>query len=311
MFIKMKRHELWEMEYRDKPYLKHTSNKDLYTRVNDIIKNSWILTKEGKIAYRPILSEGWYWISRWTHILEEFRTRGDGIPMGLQQGAMPIPTYPKTPSAVTALKGRNFNNKGYLFKYGSKKHLKKMYEKGDLRISPVTKYNDSSLNSAINDDEQMLSTFLNPNNTQINHISKNGTTNRIKPIGNIEVTHQADTDYYAYCMADVYDYRLFDDFEYDACIIIKDVDKFIGSIKNTVAEFIEGCKFIKNKVKYIDPLNPPYIKSIDIYFCKHFRYAYQKEIRIILLPDKQVKNLKDLYINIGCMSEYAEYIELK
>lgn len=65
----------------------------------------------------------------------------------------------------------------------------------------------------------------------------------------------------------------------------------------------------KEKVRYVDPLkfNP---LEVDLFTCKHFRYSYQNEIRIIWKPKEPCNELESFFIEIGNMHSYAEFIKL-
>lgn len=60
-------------------------------------------------------------------------------------------------------------------------------------------------------------------------------------------------------------------------------------------------------ISYVDPMNATK-PDLDVYTCKHFRYAYQKEYRVISLPSNAVKLLKPIDIKLGSIKEYCELI---
>ena len=55
---------------------------------------------------------------------------------------------------------------------------------------------------------------------------------------------------------------------------------------------------------------PPTPRSheVDVLTWKHFRYAYQKEMRLAWLPPKPVWELAPLYITMGNLEDVAELI---
>ncbi len=292
--------------------MQYITQGEIQTRIDDIFRNSLTLNGDGKIGLRPISPEGEYWMIMWTHILEEMVLRGKGLPHGnlLSPETIPKATWPETPDAAIVLRGKKYKEGYHLFKYGNKLHLKGMHENGAIRIAPASSYKDSSLNSAINDDEKVLSVFDHPDKVKISHVDKiTGKKTIIKPKGNVKRTLELPTNYYVYSMAYVYDYRLFDDFEYNACIVIHDTKKFLLLLDKAFKQSIGNWVFVTNPVHYIDPLNPPNEKDIDLFFCKHFKYSYQKEIRAVWLPESYIEELEPVYLDIGCMGSYADYIE--
>lgn len=68
-------------------------------------------------------------------------------------------------------------------------------------------------------------------------------------------------------------------------------------------------------VNYIDPLgalqfNAPLNRTLPIYATKVFRYAYQREIRFVLLPEKFQEHLEARPLKIGPLSDIGELIVL-
>jgi len=47
-----------------------------------------------------------------------------------------------------------------------------------------------------------------------------------------------------------------------------------------------------------------------VLFSKHFRYSYQNECRFVFLPKEPILDLKEFFIEIGSMEEYAEIITI-
>ena len=309
----MKRHEHWRKEYQENRYMEHLSLDEISTRAQDVFRNSLILTEDGRIGLRPISTEGEYWMIMFTHILEETIIRGSGMPqMELYSpDIVPEATWPHIPNAVNALNGKKYKDGHHLFKYGNKKYLKSMYESGSIRVMPATYYKDASLNSAIHDDERVLSIHHHPSKINISHQSKNtGEIVNIKPIGNVTVKHELTTNYYVYCMSYVYDFRLFDDFRADACIVINDIKGFLSKIDIAFKKAANGLDRFVGTVTYIDPLNAPNDENTSLFFGKHFKYTYQKETRLVWVPRSKTELLDPIYLDIGPMNEYADYIEL-
>ena len=187
-----------------------------------------------------------------------------------------------------------------------------MLETGEMRIAPASIYNDSSLNPAIRDEELKLIVEYHPSNIKLEHYdSKNKKIMQIHPTGNLIKTIESSTNYYVYCISKSYEARLYEDFEADSCLVIKDVNRFINAVATAFFEQVSkqwSCS--AGLVKYIDPLLCP-IKNIDVFFSKHFRYWYQSEYRMIWLPPKAEKEILPVFIKIGDMRNYCELINLK
>src|SRR5207245_1534191 len=80
------------------------------------------------------------------------------------------------------------------------------------------------------------------------------------------------------------DIRLFDDFGYDACVILTDPADFICRVQHAVDHHCRGWITDHQNVKYIDPYNWKQAAKSDVFFAKDFKYWYQQEYRIAWLP---------------------------
>jgi hypothetical protein len=214
----MTRQEMWQFQYRSRRYLEHATSEQLAQRLRDIMCNLTLLTEEGKISVRHPNKDGGVWWESFAHVYEEHKLRGTGFqPKFLRTAVLPRPTYPLRPKSAEIIQGHQFDPGRFLVKYGKSKYLKN----GSFRISPASSWIASS-NPAIHDDELKKSFHTHPANIRIQVVkSKRAPVGQvIQPLGNVTFTRHANNDYYALCLSCVYDYRLFDDFEADCCLII-------------------------------------------------------------------------------------------
>ena len=195
-----------------------------------------------------------------------------------------------------------------LFKYGKKERLENTLQKGLLRLSPASKYDDPSLNFAVQDTE--LEIGLQPAAGSFKLRVFDGKTLNLKsessPSGS-ELTLKISTDYYVYCVSEVLRPRLFFDFEADSCLVIKRPNEFterlISKIRNKLPTYSIGL----GPVTYIDPVLPIPITPEPI-SSKHFRHAYQKEFRFACLPDENIDALEPLDLNLGSLTDCCELL---
>lgn len=304
--VQFKRHEIWRLQYRQDRYMVNLDDDQLNERFKDVLNNQQNLTAAGQVGLVPINKGGSFWMEMFTHLLEEYHFRG-GIPTHLGK-KVPIvnTTYPDKPKAMSIIEKLKIPRSGkFLIKLGKFKYLKDMFEDGNIRINPASYFSDPSLNQAQKDDELNLNLDLHPLRVII---SDNLRESNLKPIGNIRYNIKALTDFYVYCMASTLEPRLFDDFNADSCILIHKPDEFCRHL-------IDSCKkqFRQNHmwrgfafpVNYIDPLNPPTL-DLDVYFTKHFRYWYQREVRIAWLPQQPVDKLSPILVELGDIKRYCE-----
>lgn len=311
----MKRYEMWRMQYRARRYMEHLTEQELEQRVRDVLLNQMVLTEENKIGLPPINGEGEYWMIMWTHLLEEFLIRYGPYPAGFNRGfikdlKIPDPRSPLASKACAEVKRLQIVPDKYVFKYGKFKWLEQIYNEGVIRISPAAFYNDPSLNPAIQDEE--LELFIQPHPSEIKLEVIDPKTGKskgfISPIGD-KITKKSETNYYVYCMSSVWTPRLFLDFDAETCLIIKKPNIFFEKTLTAFEKQNLGWVGTAKKVTYLDPLNST-LKQIDIFSYKHFRFSYQKEIRLIWLPPKSVKELDHQYLELGSLRDCCELVKV-
>lgn len=216
------RQEYLEMHYRQDPYLQHLDEGELAKRLKDVTNNLLTLTKDQKIGFIPMDQIGDYWNAAIIHVHEEFRLRGGIPPAHLHD--LPYPNYdwPGVDKAFAAVSAMSLVPGRYLVKYSKLEFLQAALEKGVIRISPASSYDDSSLNRAVRDNELELS--LRPRPRQVKNAALERFSDDLKPpvpaVGPVVETLAAPTNYYVYCLASEISLRLFADFEADACLII-------------------------------------------------------------------------------------------
>lgn len=117
------------------------------------------------------------------------------------------------------------------------------------------------------------------------------------------------TDYYVYCMDEIFDPRMFSDFNADACLMIKEPKRFLEKLYND-SFHKEKYKYYSGKIKYFDPLLDNPLEG-TIPFTKYFGYAYQNEFRCVFLPEKSIDKLPWKEIYIGDISKFVEIVDLE
>lgn len=314
----MKRHEMWRQQYHNRRYMEYLNIEELQQRAKDIYLNILILTPEAKLGLVPLSDRGAYWGTLFTHILEEFKLRFGLYPAGFSNGFMkdvkiPDPTSPIALKAAEVVNCHNLQSGTYLTKFGKRCHIQDALKRGAIRISPASIYDDSSFNPAIKDKELELSIQMHPSTVDLTITDKKTMKpTSINPIGNIKITQKSLTNYYVYCMTSTLVPRLFLDFEkdeYDTCLIITKPKFFLNSLLGAFAKILPDWKGVGISVSYVDPLNTKE-SDLNVFYGKHFRYAYQKEYRIIWLPPNSAKKIDHIDIELGSLQQYCELISL-
>jgi hypothetical protein len=295
---------LWRAAYRADRYLKEVTLDSLNQRAADISANTMRMDDDRKL--RPILfidNNGLYkpdrdidWLRLLTDVHTELRIRGqlDRMPSAPIETHFPRrledESWCRRPDLIDKsleLRGKYVRPK-MLFKFGERKWNEKILETGKIRLTPASKYNRCSLNPAVRDDELKFSYFE----------------------GNSLREYQVD-DYYLFCVSGIYDCRFYGDFgDYDTCLVIRDAEEFCERIrKATELNLRAKVLGVRNApVIYFDPfrIGKPE-RAHEIWFAKHFRYAYQHEFRFVWPPRGGLPSAP-FELDIGDVSDLTELI---
>lgn len=310
----MTRQEMWRQKYRLRPYLQHCKEEEVAERLRYVIENMTTLTSDRKVAPLAPEPHGKYWFELFEHVQEEYRRRGDGAPEGfLKDAQVPHPADPISSAAIRAVQRASVPaDRSHLIKFGMHEHMLELYNSGRLRIAPATSYSDASLNPAIHDDELLLSSFGQQSEVLIEVFdAKTGQPMAAtKPIGNIKYTSRSKTDYFVLCLGKRLDARLFRDFGYDACLILRDPEEFKRRLGKAVEARLPDWIGVHAEVRYLDPFNC-HRGDMDVYFGKHLKYWYQHEYRCVWVPKPPpVIGLDPFFVDLGSMREISTLIEL-
>jgi hypothetical protein len=309
----VRRQQLWEMKYQERPYLMDVSDADLADRFNYIFQNITLLTAEQKIGFQQNKEDAIYWMALMTHMFVEYNRRG-GIPAGIaRREIMPFPFS----NASLKFPDKPFVPGKSLVKYSKKQFLEEMLYRGKIRLSPASSFSGSGNNYATYDDEFSRTTVRLKSEIKMSYANKEtGQKEDIELLGNSHFTVNFKTDYYMYCMSRSYEMRFFQDFRSDACLVIHDPEEFKKRVLQTTGAQFKEWVDMDESVNYIDPYNVGKIDEILVPFTKHHRYWYQREYRFCWfppldwLPPPSKASLMPLYLEIGPLTDIAELIAI-
>lgn len=305
------RHEVWREHYRLDRYMTHLDQAGLDQRMKHVFANLSVLTQEGKIGLPPISDESEQWMILWTHMLEEYGLRSVSIPSDLtSMKEFPDPDFPRAQNAARTVRRRGLQPGSYLFKFGKAEHLTPLLEHGEILVRQASYYNDPALNHAIHDDELSIVFQPNPANARFTVFDRvtGEKKGELHPREN-KIKKNLGTDYYVYCLSQVFEPRLFLDFEADACLIIHSPESFIERLALTMESVLPGWAAAGVGVDYIDPLRS-FLGNVDLFRAKHFKFAYQKEFRVVCLPPTQLTGLVPIKLTIPSLGEGCELVKL-
>jgi hypothetical protein len=193
----------------------------------------------------------------------------------------------------------------YLVKYGQRQFLEPMLREGRLRVSPAASYSDPSLNAAIYDDE--LRADLDLDVFGLTAFGGIPGMQAAMSSARTAVTRHAGTNYYVYCASEAYQTRIAYDFGADAVLIIHDRDRFEARLRTALRRRLPRWKCWTGSVQYYDPLQV-HERQVDVISWKHFRFAYQREWRLALLPRRSRATLPVLDLRLGSLQDIAELV---
>jgi hypothetical protein len=297
----------WRKRYQLKRDFEHFSEFDITKRIDDILRNLLLFTEDGSPTFDQTVDMKGF-IQRLIHLDEEMILRGNPINVNLLEDASRyLCEYPSIHRAIRAWGDRKLMMSEYLVKFGKRGHLTQMMDAGKIRVNPASFYDDPSLNLAIRDKELEQRIYF-PKDTKLKRQMDSGNYEEIKGILNISLTVKSSTDFYVYCLTKSYQHRLFDDFNADACLLIREKDKFLRRFIDHFKKVYSDWLPETGEVQYYDPFLPPSPSNIP--FNKHFRFWYQGEFRIVFKPKNPVEKLEPIDLDIGRLDDCCELILL-
>jgi len=182
--------------------------------------------------------------------------------------------------------------------------------KGEIQLNPASHYKDTTLPiGAIDPEELSITQSIDPikHNAKITVYSsdRNNLKGEIKPIGVIKETASLTTDYYIYCLSLRHDAQLFEAFQADSYIHIRNSELFIERVYKVLDDFLPGWINIAKPVIYLNE-NQYLFDKPDVCFCKKIKYSYQREFRFCCLPESKQNNLTPILVNIGKIDDIAD-----
>ena len=258
----------WEREYRANRYLRFESRAGLSQRYQDLLTNITILTNDGRVD----LAQEKHWHRLFRHVVVEMFIRGEPpVPRNFEPSVAPAILFPDKELCTRAADAvaRATTQGRYLVKYGQADHIRRLYDRGEVYMTPASAYGDPDCNQAIHDQELTLSRygvmatdgrFLKARDVCANPDVLQATEHRIVPLfltpdaARDEVTciESYGPDAWMYFMSDLLTPRLFSDFYADACVILCR-EQFEARICDALRPQAGNKVFAHGHVRYADP----------------------------------------------------------
>jgi hypothetical protein len=306
----MKRHEFVRMEYERDRYLRHLDDGALRRRGNDIFRNIHQIDALGRVT----LEQGettHYWINCFTELIHEVQLRGYGpefLGATIRDG-IPLPTDAAAPQfrrAADLVARMGELQDPYLVKYTRAKYARDALVNGRIRLGPAVEYADPSLDPARFDKELIHNIDV---DMSLLPFTRDGRSSFIGgPSGRLSQSFRLSTSFLVYCLSARLRARLFADFGEKAALIIRDPDAFLVRFKTACRAQLPGWTVGAQQVEYYDPLNvsPGELRPV---FWKHFRYAYQEEVRLACTPPQPTTAIEPVFLELGSLEDIAHVVD--
>lgn len=311
----MPQHMAWRRQYEERRYARHLSQPELNRRIRDVMLNMLRVNKDAKIDLGEITDEGVAWMEKWTHVLQEMQLRHGPYPAGFTREILHSEPFPNFASELAGKAARRLASLGLengkvLIKFGKRCYMEQLYEKGSLRLQPASYFARKDHNGAVRDDELSLELALVLSRDDVVKIVKNPQDVPVDaPDQRVNIRMHSPTDFWLYCVTTSVEPRLFVDFEADACVIIRDKEKFTKRLAAAAAANLSGAKMHNGPAIYVDPLLPKTAK-LFVPLAKSFGYSYQAEHRFCWFPPQPAKELAPVDAELGGLQDFADLIVL-
>jgi hypothetical protein len=197
----------------------------------------------------------------------------------------------------------------FLVKYGRRVFLEPMLREGRVRICPASFYNDGRFLASVQDNETSRVFYIPTFRERLAGKSSIKFQGHDVRFGDDDIELPlVCRDYFLFSLCDHIYYRLPTDFDADAALIIRDPGRFTQRVISHFLARHPEWKPLHGPVTYYDPYRD-YTKVKDPEICKHFGYAYQREVRIAFRSIGDVRApLEPVFLKIGPITDFAELL---
>lgn len=310
---KLKRSDVWRLNYYKKPYLLLQSNEVILDRFTDVLSNTHEISSEGKIFLTGMSKNGPNFYALQTEVLEETNWRGVLSKNSMVGRTRDLNEYflEGNPPGMKMFNSQTKFKRDWLIKFSQRQFIDEMYKFGRIRVCPASYYSKGSHIKAVKDFETTRKFNLTAIDEALKgyqEISFCGVNLKIVN-GVVPLNYKLD-DYYLYCLCSEISRRMPTDFEADAALVIKNKPKFLKRFKTAILKKLYDWEFNESNVYYYDPFKDiPQNNQLE--FWKHLSYAYQKEHRCVVKPTTKgyrETKLSPIFLELGSLSDISEVV---
>jgi hypothetical protein len=297
--------------YLENRYLQFAKIDEIEERLCDVVSNIGRVSPE--IMFSPLKDkdESSMFISLLVDVLVEMELRYGLYPKGFDnfniKDKLHLPDFEyDIPEHAKLYSNKNGEKKiTSMFKFGKKEYLAHFITEGELYFTPAAKFDNEALPKAVRDSELRMDWKLGKATTSIHNPKEN--KGEIIPVGDISVSKEVPHNYWINCFSARHELRMYSDFKADQCIEITNTSAFISRVQGAFSKNFKDRGLAFGGVHYLDP----YLDNGDnlsILFTKPLRYFYQGEIRLVVVPKDDVRDLEPFKLNIGNLEDIASFI---
>jgi hypothetical protein len=284
--------------------LESLTHDALDARYGDVLQNVELLVCKlrDQVPIRTDFLSSWWWLKKKYHIECEYRLRKRHAPV------LPLkwPRIQRTPPFAPSRP----NEESFIVKYGEAWWLEPMLTRGRVRISPASRYKGETpeADAARHDDELRMHRYISSRGVTVT-LMRTGT--RVPILGDIQRTRSS-ANYYALCFSNEFDYSLFPAFPNregkpaDACLVVRNVDEFARRLGLVMSRRLPGWHYFFGSIGYYDPWHTLPKQVVSPGISKDFKYAYQREYRLVWHPLAAPQASDVIDIEIGSIEDIAE-----
>lgn len=195
-----------------------------------------------------------------------------------------------------------------LLRFGTKKYMRELYETGGLLFQEASTFSKAE-NLSVRDDELTLLMKRYVPKDELNLIPGAPDPKTVNGRGAGLNFSLSCPDFLVLCMTDTINFRLVSDWDAEAVVVIHDPTEFAKRLNKASEELVHqagGDVLEAGKVRYTDPyfsLDRP-----DVPFCKHYKFAYQREFRFVVRGGNKV-HFSERKLEIGSITDIADLVE--
>lgn len=195
-----------------------------------------------------------------------------------------------------------------LIRFGSKKYMRELYENGGLLFQEASTFSQAE-NLSVRDDELTLLMKRYVARDELKSIAGAPDPKTVEERGVGLNFSLSCPDFLVLCMTDRINFRLASDWNAEAVVVIHDQAEFTKRLNRASSRLVrsaggEALEF--GRVSYIDPYFP--LDDPDVPFCKHYKFAYQREYRVVLRGKNKVE-FSERQLKLGSIKDIADFVE--